>query len=76
MRKRYGITLPEIRLDPERFVRTEAKNQIPTTLLFRDGEVADTKLGAQSFVELRDWVLVSESTVARRDSPTSVSVHR
>jgi hypothetical protein len=76
MRKRYDITLPEIRLDPQRFVRTEAKNQIPTTLLFRDGKVADTKLGAQPFVELRDWVRVFESTVALRDSPTSVSVHR
>jgi hypothetical protein len=76
MRKRYDITLPEIRLDPQRFVRTEGKNQIPTTLLFRDGNVADTKLGAQPFVELRDWVLLFDSTVALRDSPTSVSAHR
>jgi hypothetical protein len=68
MRKRYEITLPEIRLDPRRFVQTEAKNQIPTTLLFRDGSVVDTKLGAQPFVELRDWVLGYESTVALRDS--------
>jgi hypothetical protein len=60
MRKRYEITLPELQLDPRRFVRTEAKNQIPTTLLFRGGRVADTRLGAQQFVELRDWVLAFE----------------
>ena len=57
MLRRYDVTLPEIRLDPQRFVRTEAKNQIPTTLLFRGGRVVDTRLGAQTFVELRDWVL-------------------
>jgi hypothetical protein len=60
MRMRYEVTLPEIRLDPQRFVRTAAKNQIPTTLLFRGGKVADTRLGAQSFVELRDWVRAFE----------------
>jgi hypothetical protein len=57
MRKRYDVTLPEIPLDPQRFVHTEAKNQIPTTLLFRDGRVVDRKLGAQSAAALRDWVL-------------------
>ena len=60
MMRRYEIALPEIRLDPQRFVRTEAKNQIPTTLLFRGGRVVDTKLGAQSFGELRDWVRAFE----------------
>jgi hypothetical protein len=60
MRRRYAITLPEIRFDPRRFVRTEAKNQIPTTLLFRGGRVADTRLGAQRFVDLRDWVRAFE----------------
>jgi len=56
MAKRYQIALPEIPLDPQRFSRTEAKNQIPTTLLFRDGVLIDTRLGAQTFGELRDWV--------------------
>lgn len=76
MRTRYDITLPEIRLDPHRFVRTEAKNQIPTTLLIRDGRVVDTRLGAQPFADLRDWVLERGSTGALRDSAASVLVHR
>jgi thioredoxin-like negative regulator of GroEL len=36
---------------------TEARNQMPTTLLFRDGALIDRKLGAQSFETLRDWVM-------------------
>lgn len=56
MLKRYDIALPQIPLDPQRFVRTEAKNQIPTTLLFRRGTLIDTRLGAQTFSELRDWL--------------------
>jgi hypothetical protein len=56
MRKRYEIALEEIPLDPQRFIRTEAKNQIPTTLLFRDGVLVDRRLGAQTSGELQDWV--------------------
>jgi thioredoxin-like negative regulator of GroEL len=56
MLKRYDIALPEIPLDPQRFTRTEAKNQIPTTLLFRDGVLLDSRLGAQTSSELQDWV--------------------
>jgi hypothetical protein len=56
MLKRYGIALPEIPLDPQRFTRTEAKNQIPTTLLFRDGVLIDRRLGAQTSAELQAWV--------------------
>jgi hypothetical protein len=56
MLKRYRIALPEIPLDPQRFIRTEAKNQMPTTLLFRDGVLVDRKLGAQTSAELQDWV--------------------
>src|SRR5207249_8151860 len=37
LRERYGITLPEIPLAPARLPLTEAHNQIPVTLLFRDG---------------------------------------
>jgi hypothetical protein len=52
----YHIDLPSIKLDPHRLVLTEAHNQIPATLLFRDGELIDRKLGAQSFEQLRTWV--------------------
>ena len=51
-----GIQLPRIPLDPQRLTLTEAHNQIPTTLLFRDGELIDRRLGAQSFEQLRDWI--------------------
>ena len=56
MRAANRITLPEIALAPARFVETEAVNQIPTTLLFRDGVMVDRRLGAQSFDALRAWV--------------------
>ena len=51
-----GITLPRIPLAPERLAFTEALNQIPTELLFRDGILVDRRLGAQSFEELRAWI--------------------
>jgi thioredoxin-like negative regulator of GroEL len=35
---------------------TEATNQIPTTLLFRNGTLIDRRLGAQTFEALREWV--------------------
>src|SRR5688572_710524 len=48
LRRLHGITLPEIPLAPTRFIATEAVNQIPSALLFRDGEMIDRHLGAQS----------------------------
>jgi hypothetical protein len=50
------ITLPRIPLAAERLALSEAHNQIPTTLLFRDGRLVDRRLGAQTFEQLRDWV--------------------
>jgi thioredoxin-like negative regulator of GroEL len=29
---------------------------MPTTLLFRDGVLVDSKLGAQTFEQLRTWI--------------------
>lgn len=55
MRSANQITLPEIPLSPDRLARTEALNQIPTTLLFRDGKLVDRRLGAQSYDELVAW---------------------
>jgi|SoiMethySBSTD1v2_1073268.scaffolds.fasta_scaffold00155_41 hypothetical protein len=60
MLKRYAITLPAIPLDARGFMRTEAKNQIPTTLMFREGVLVDSRLGAQTFAELRDWVVEAQ----------------
>ncbi|HKS06924.1 MAG TPA: hypothetical protein VJR92_11460 [Gemmatimonadaceae bacterium] len=57
MQARYGVDLPRIPLAPERLGAADAQNQMPTTLLFRDGVLVDRKLGAQTFAELRDWVL-------------------
>jgi hypothetical protein len=53
---REGIRTPRIPLAPERVTLTEAHNQNPTTLLFRDGVLVDRKMGAQTFEQLRDWV--------------------
>jgi hypothetical protein len=52
----FQVTLPRIPLSPKGLSMTEARNQMPTSLLFRDGVLVDRKLGAQSFEELRDWV--------------------
>jgi hypothetical protein len=60
LRRGGGITLPEIPLAPSRLVFTEALNQIPTTLLFRDGVLVDRRLGAQSATELEAWVTATK----------------
>jgi hypothetical protein len=57
---RYGIRLPEIPLAPERFQLSGAHNQNPTTLLFRSGRLIDLRMGAQTFEQLRDWVLAAQ----------------
>jgi hypothetical protein len=56
LRAAGAITLPEIPLAPTRLALTEALNQIPTTLLFRDGVLVGRRLGAQTAEELRAWV--------------------
>ena len=59
----HGITLPRIPFGAPRLGLTEAKNQIPTTLLFRDGVLVDRKLGAQTAAQLEEWV---QGAVSRR----------
>jgi hypothetical protein len=54
--KHTGITLTEIPLTPAHFAKTEARNQIPTTLLFRDGTLIDRHLGPPSFESLKAWI--------------------
>jgi len=48
--------VPRVALSPKGLALTEARNQMPTTLLFRDGVLVGTKLGAQTFAQLRAWV--------------------
>jgi hypothetical protein len=52
----FQVTIPRIPLSQKGLAMTEARNQMPTTLLFRDGVLIDHRLGAQSFEELREWV--------------------
>lgn len=51
------ITLPAIPMTPAGLAMTEGRNQMPTTLLFRGDRLIDRRLGAQTFDELRDWVI-------------------
>ena len=52
----YGIELPRIPLSAERAPLTEIANQSPATLLFRDGILIGSRLGAQSPEELESWL--------------------
>ena len=52
----FHVTVPSITLSGRGLLLTEGRNQMPTTLLFRDGVLIDRRLGAQSFERLRDWV--------------------
>ena len=52
LRSLAGTSLPEIPLAPHGLPLTEAVNQIPTTLIFRDGVMAERRLGAQSAEDL------------------------
>lgn len=61
----FGVTIPRIELSVDGLVLTEARNQMPTTLLFRDGVLVDRRLGAQTFPKLRDWLQVAEDPVPR-----------
>ena len=54
--QRHNVHVPRIPLAAERLRVTEATNQIPTTLLFRDGQLVDRRLGAQTVDELRQWI--------------------
>jgi len=60
----HGVGLPRIPLGAARLALTEAHNQIPTTLLFRNGELIDRRLGAQTTAQLEQWV--SEAGYTRR----------
>ena len=52
----FHVTVPSVTLSGKGLLLTEGRNQMPTTLLFKDGVLIDRRLGAQSFDRLRDWV--------------------
>jgi hypothetical protein len=52
----HRIKLERIPLAAKRLTLTEAHNQNPTTLLFRQGALEDRRLGAQTLEELLEWV--------------------
>ena len=51
-----SIHLPELPLAPENFADTEARNQIPTQLLFMGDRLIDRKLGPMSYEDVRAWI--------------------
>jgi hypothetical protein len=55
--QREGTRTPRIPLSPERLPLTEAHNQNPTTLLFREGVLVDRRMGAMTDGQIREWVV-------------------
>jgi WD40 repeat protein len=54
--KQAVIRVPRLSLDVTRFVASGAHNQNPTYILFRDGVLAERRLGALDAGELAEWV--------------------
>ena len=52
----FQANVPRLPLSGKGLAQTEARNQMPTTLLFRDGQLIDAKLGAQTFDQLKEWI--------------------
>jgi hypothetical protein len=53
---RARVSIGRIPIAPHRLWLTEAHNQIPTLLLFRNGRLIDRRLGARDASELHEWV--------------------
>ena len=52
----FQVTIPRLRITARGLELTEARNQMPTVLVFRDGVLVDRKLGAQSLESLKAMV--------------------
>jgi hypothetical protein len=52
----FRTHVPRVPLSGKGLALTEARNQMPTTLLFRDDVLVGSKLGAQTFDELKAWI--------------------
>jgi hypothetical protein len=61
IKRNAGTTLAEIPLTTKSFAHTEARNQIPTTLLFHNGKLVDRRLGPLSYELLTDWISTSQN---------------
>lgn len=62
----HNIRLPEITLRPDRLPLTGALNQIPTVLLFKDGVLAEQRLGPPTYDSLMQWLAAGTSHGAQR----------
>jgi hypothetical protein len=58
----FKVTIPGLGLTARGLELTEARNQMPTVLVFRDGVLVDRRLGAQSFESLKSLVDAALST--------------
>jgi hypothetical protein len=56
MRESLGIGVEQVAVARDRLLDAGIGNHIPTTLLFRDGEIYGRKLGALSSEELVQWI--------------------
>jgi hypothetical protein len=52
----FETEIPRLAIAPKGLAMTEARNQMPTTLLFRDGVLVGARLGAQTAEQLKEWV--------------------
>src|SRR5262249_9636394 len=65
MRDALGIGVEQVAVARDRLLDAGIGNHIPTTLLFRDGQIYGRKLGALSSEELVQWVNERDSSEAR-----------
>jgi len=52
----FASPVQRIALAPKGLALTEARNQMPTTLLFKNGVLVDRRLGAQTAEQLKEWI--------------------
>ena len=52
----FASPVTRIALAPKGLAMTEARNQMPTTLLFKNGVLVDRRLGAQTAEQLKEWI--------------------
>jgi hypothetical protein len=53
---KFQTTVPRFAITQQGLALTQARNQMPTTLLFKNGDLIGEKLGAQTVAELKSWI--------------------